>query len=365
MYPPAGTMTEPAEGKPVSGPTVLVEEGPGWVMITLNRPGALNSLNLDMVRSLQAALKNAAASGAVRLVLLRGAGARGFCAGGDIKSMARAVREGDLEGALQFLREEYALDLFIHRFPRPVVVLAHGITMGGGLGLAAGADVVAASETTLMAMPETRIGFFPDVGATGWLFAKCPPGYAEFLGLTGYEMKGAECVRLGLASDLIPGRQLEAITALLKAQALSLPRERRRAGKQIRALLAPFISKAIPSNPDMDQWVQEYFQGKASILGLLEELRACSIQDTLCEGVFTRLSERSPTAVCLTLALLRGNENRSLESVFETDLRAAAFLLGHPDFTEGVRARVLDKDDHPVWRPARFEELSPRDLPSL
>ena len=144
--------------------------------IVLNRPEALNSLSYEMITLIRKAVEQAAADETVRLLLFYGIGERGFCAGGDIKAMARDVREGRVERALHFLAEEYALDLAIHRYPKPVVVLADGITMGGGLGLTAGADFVLATERTRMAMPETRIGFFPDVGATGWLFVKCPPG---------------------------------------------------------------------------------------------------------------------------------------------------------------------------------------------
>ena len=121
-------------------------------------------------------------------MVICGAGDRGFCAGGDLKELTRAVQAGAVHLADQFFHDEYALDLMLHQCPKPVVVLAHGITMGGGLGLAAGADIVVATETTRMAMPETRIGFFPDVGGTGWLFTKCPPGYPEYLALTGYEL---------------------------------------------------------------------------------------------------------------------------------------------------------------------------------
>ena len=118
------------------------------------------------------------------------------------------MQAGEAWRADQFFQEEYALDLAIHEFPKPVVVLADGVTMGGGLGLAAGADLVIATERTRIALPETRIGFFPDVGATGWLFTKCPPGYPEFLALTGYEIQGAECLRLGLATDFTQSSRL-------------------------------------------------------------------------------------------------------------------------------------------------------------
>ena len=334
----------------------------GFVMtIILNRPEALNTLNLDAVRQIRRAIDEGAASEQVRLILLRSAG-RAFCAGGDIKFMLQAVRDRETDRALRFLREEYDLDLLIHGLPKPVVVMAHGITMGGGLGLAAGADLVLATEQTRMAMPETRIGFFPDVGATGWMFAKCPPGFPEFLGLTGYEMRGAECVRMGLADCLIPSARLDEAIAVIERAGSGLPREKDRATKEIRALLEPVIENDIPSNPNMDQWVREYFEGKVSVPELLNDLRQCNIQGTLCDDVFASLSERSPTGVVLTLDLLRHNERRPMKLVYQTDIEAARFMLTHHDFAEGVRARLLDKDNNPQWRPDRFENVGPLDL---
>jgi enoyl-CoA hydratase len=330
--------------------------------ITLNRPEALNTLNLDVVRQIRRAIDEGAASDQVRLILLRSAGGRAFCAGGDIKFMSQAVRDREVDRALLFLREEYDLDLLIYGLPKPVVVMAHGITMGGGLGLAAGADLVLATEQTRMAMPETRIGFFPDVGATGWMFAKCPPGFPEFLGLTGYEMRGAECVRLGFADGLVPSAQLDEAIAVIERAGFGLSREKELATKEIRTLLKPLIEDDIPSNPDMDQWVREYFKGKSSVPELLDDLRQCSIQGTLCDDVFASLSERSPTGVVLTLDLLRHNERRPMESVYQTDIEAARFMLTHHDFAEGVRARLLDKDDNPQWQPDRFENVGTLEL---
>ena len=197
---------------------VLVIRHPGLMGLVLNRPRVLNTLNREMIRLLTLGLEEALVASDVKLVVISGAGERGFCAGGDLKELTRAVQAGEVHLADQFFREEYALDLMIHQCPKPVVVLARGITMGGGLGLAAGADLVVATETTRMAMPETRIGFFPDVGGTGWLFTKCPRGYPEYLALTGYELEGAECVRLGLATHLVDSSAIDRTAA--GAQAL-------------------------------------------------------------------------------------------------------------------------------------------------
>ena len=354
-------MSPSAPGN-VSETSLRVKRKSFIMTITLDRPIALNTLNLETVRGIRRAMDDAAASDDVRLILFRGSGGQAFCAGGDIKFMSQAVRDRDVDRALRFLREEYDLDLLVRRFPKPVVVIVHGITMGGGLGLAAGADLVLATEQTRMAMPETRIGFFPDVGATGWMFAKCPPGFPEFLGLTGYEIRGAECVRLGFADCLIPSVQLDKAIGVIERAGPGLPLEKDRATKEIRALLEPITEIDIPTNTDMDQWVKEYFKGKTSVYELLNNLRQCSIQGTLCDGVFASLSERSPTGVVLTLDLLRHNEHQPMKSVYETDIKAARFMLTHHDFVEGVRARLLDKDDNPQWLPARFEDVGPLDI---
>ncbi len=296
----------------------------------------------------------------MRLIVLSGAGERGFCAGGDLKGLLWAVQGGAYHRSDEFFREEYALDLLIHQFPKPVVVLADGITMGGGLGLAAGADFVVATERSRLAMPETRIGFFPDVGATGWLFAKCPPGYPEYLALTGYEMVGSEGVRLGLASHLVPSSHLAELNEALVQLSGRLAPDKGEAVQQLRGLLdsfAEFASMDPPSRPELDAWVAEHFAGQRTLGEIVASLRQCSLELKVCTEVFQRLSERSPTALALTLKLLRANEGRPLPEVFEREIRAGRFMIQHPDYLEGIRARLIDRDDKPRWHPASIEAL--------
>jgi enoyl-CoA hydratase/carnithine racemase len=330
--------------------------------ITLNRPRVLNTLNLEMIRLLRQAFDEALSGDDFQFVLLLGAGDQGFCAGGDLKALAQAVRDREISRADEFFREEYALDLLINQFTKPVLVLADGVTMGGGLGLAAGAALVLATERTRIAMPETRIGFFPDVGATGWLFEKCPPGYPEYLALTGYEMRGEEAVRLGLATHLTQAALLPETMEALAQFPGGLPSSQEEAVGWLTAYLAGFFEKNIPARPEMDAWVATHFAGKASLGKIMESLSRCSLEDPqvgqLCAGVFQRLSERSPTALHLTLKLLRLNEGRPLPEVLATEARAAHFMVQHPDYLEGIRARILDKDDRPRWRPATLEEAA-------
>jgi enoyl-CoA hydratase len=338
-------------------PPVLIKRRAGLLALVLNRPRVLNTLNREMIRRLRLALDEALVEDEVSLVVICGAGERGFCAGGDLKELTRAVKEGAVDLADQFFREEYALDLLIHRYPKPVVVLAHGITMGGGLGLAAGADLVVATEQTRMAMPETRIGFFPDVGGTGWLFTKCPPGYPEYLALTGYELEGAECVRLGLATHLARSARLPELREALKNCAGKLPAEKPDAVAELKSVLAPFTMEDIPPNPELDVWVAARFAGQDSLVALMAALNQCSPELKLCEDVCRRLGERSPTALALTLQLLRANEGRPLPEVFHREALAAHFMITHPDYLEGIRARILDKDDQPRWQPDSIDAV--------
>jgi enoyl-CoA hydratase len=341
-----------------NSPTVLVRRTKAVLHLILNRPGAINSLTLDMLRIIAAEFDKAGSDNAVKLVVISGSGAKGFCAGGDIKIMAQAVTENDIEPVMSFLKVENRLDLAIYNFHKPVVVFAHGITMGGGLGLSAGADILAVNETTRMAMPETRIGFFPDVGATGWLFKKCGKGYPEFLGLTGYELLGPECVRVGLADCLISSAQFDRALDAVIDHSPELPSGRRAAASALAEILRPFTQPDIPARKDMDGWIEEYFADKTSVLDILKNLKACSGQNDLCEGVFARLSERSPLSVVMTLKCLRSDEHKDLAEVYESDLRVARFLMTQHDFGEGVRARLIDKDNQPHWDPESFEKAA-------
>lgn len=340
----------------VKGPAVrTTAEGP-LVTIELNRPHVLNSLSLDMIRIIRDSLEEAESEESCKCVLLCGSGEKAFCAGGDIKTVARSVEKGDFSAAERFFEEEYALDLLIHRFPKALVVIADGITMGGGLGLAAGADMVIATERTRMAMPETGIGFFPDVGATGWLFTRCPKGYPEFLGLTGHELKGADSVRCGMASHLVRSEALKALVNEWRALLTSIS-SAEEALSAMRTIVAKECEREIPEEPQMDVWIEEHFSGKSSFREILDSLKNSHTGKRFCQEVLETLAKHSPTALMLTFLLLRLNQGRPLEEVFQAERRAAAFMIRHPDCLEGVRAQVIEKDHHPNWTPRGIDEV--------
>jgi len=338
------------------GNDVLLYLGKNMASIILNRPKSINSLNVSMVEAITGYLEEAAENSACKFILFYGLGQKGFCAGGDVKDLAKKALAGRFAEVNLFYRKEYAMDQLVHDFPKPVVVIADGVTMGGGLGIAAGADIVIATERTRMAMPEARIGFFPDVGATGWLFSRCPRGYPEYLGLTGYEMKGKECVRLGLATHYAESAALPRIVSLMENYVYD--HRRKSVSADILQLLSAYLNSDIPANTEMDKWVKKYFEGKDNLKEIIELLRNCSEEEQLCADVFAGLAQRSPTALVLTLKLLRHNEGKDLADVFDTELKAAQFIARHPDYIEGVRARLIDKDDKPRWRPDNLDAVS-------
>jgi len=341
---------------------VIMRRTSAGMSIILNRKEALNSLTLEMVRLISGYLHEAQTDDKCRLVLFYGLGEMGFCAGGDIKHIARCVQSDNMEEINQFFVEEYNLDLMIHQFPKPVIVIADGVTMGGGLGIASGADWVVATERTRMAMPETRIGFFPDIGATGWMYSKCPQGYPEYLGLTSFEMKGSECVRVGFATHLAHSNMLDDLIQAIetfKTEGIS-------SSKELLPLLMKdlkiYLDRNIPPMPEVDTWVKEYFAGRTSLQEIIDSLKVCHILLSPCEGITSGLSERSPTALALTLKLLRHNEHLPMNKVYEADFRAMQFIIRHPDFREGIRARLIDKDNQPRWNPDSIDKVDLSDL---
>jgi len=325
--------------------------------IMLNRPQALNSLNLEMIRLLTTYVRDTLSDPDCRFILFYGHGSKGFCAGADVKELAQAALNKDEARLLAFYREEYALDLMIHNAAKPIIVLAEGVTMGGGLGIAAGADLTVATDSTRMAMPETLIGFFPDVGATGWMFKRCPRGYPEYLGLTGYHLTGGECVRLGLATHLVRAGCIPDIIQTVEGCRPDRNMTREVLVAWLLSQMAPFLADPVPADPDMDAWVDRHFAEKRTIADVVASLRRDDSEDEIRDRALKDISERSPTALAVTLRMLRYNESRAMQEVFAAELKAARYLSRHPDYVEGIRARIIDRDNRPRWRPDTIEAV--------
>jgi len=339
-------VTDPA---PSDESRVLMRAAGGLGCLTLNRPRALNALDLGMIGDLAAALDAWEHDTDVDLVLLDGAGDRGLCAGGDVRGLYEQIRSGDPEGAGQFFRAEYAVNARIAEYPKPIVVLADGITMGGGIGLAGHATIRIVTERSKLAMPETRIGFTPDVGGT-WLLARAPGRLGEYLALTGATMDASDAIYVGLADHFVPSANLDGLRDALETRAdPSSPTE----------LVLLFDETPEPSHLAAQRpWIDEAFAGE-TVAEIVDRLRARPESEA--SSAADVLGEVSPTGLAVTLAAVR--RARELP-----DLRAALaqeyglvmwFATSQPDLLEGIRAQLVDKDRTPRWQPATIRELTP------
>lgn len=322
-------------------PSVIVEQRGRLGVVTLNRPRAINALDLEMVRLAQRALDRWASDDSVGAVLVTGAGDRGLCAGGDLRGMYRSARDGTNE-SVDFWREEYALDHTIATYGKPVVALMDGVVLGGGVGVSAHASHRVVTERTSVGMPETRIGFVPDVGGT-WLLSRAPGELGTHLALTAASADGTDTIDLGMADVLVPCDRLPDLETALETEAPDTVLDR--------------LSVAPPPSalPARKTWIDAAYTGD-DVLAIVERLRASGVEEA--RQAADDIEARSPTAVTLTLAALRRAATLpDLRAALDQDLAVSTFLLGVPDMAEGIRAQVIDKDRSPRWTPATLADV--------
>ncbi len=327
-------------------------------LITLNRPRALNALSLDMVRALTGTLRAWAHDARVDAVALRGMGKEGpfgaFCAGGDIRFFHQAALAGDPR-IEDFFTEEYALNHRVHRYPKPYVVFMDGIVMGGGMGIAghgAAGSLRIATERTKMAMPETAIGLFPDVGG-GWFLARCPGRLGEYLALTGQVIGGADAVAAGLADLLVDSGELPALWAQLSTGGVEEVQALRARGR------APAASALQARAGDIDRVFGLPTVGE--IVATLEGEGAAG--DDWARETAATLRKRSPLMLHVVLEQVRRARVMSLaeDLRMERDMVRRCFTLrpgAASETVEGIRALAVDKDHAPRWQPARIEDVT-------
>ena len=346
MASPTASMTDP-------NAEVLVRRRESLLHLTLNRPRAINALNRDMVETVAAATHAAGTSNATA-ILLDGAGERGFCGGGDVKAMAT---EG-VDAVAAFLRAEYTADYRVATSPVPVVSIMDGITMGGGIGLGGHAHVRVVTERSRLAMPETRIGIAPDVGGH-LLLARAPGRLGELLAMTSGSMTAGDAIALGFADHFVPSANLQQLGEALTS------------GEDPEAVVARFAEPA----PESDllcarDWFDEIAENAlershASAtddpVGAARRLIAALEESTRSEARETAASVRGvcPFSVAVTLAQIDRTRRDGLDlaDVLADDLRIVSRLVARPDFAEGVRAQILEKDGSPSWNPAAIEQV--------
>lgn len=345
---------------------ILTEVIGGLGVITLNRPKALNALSLEMVRELTAVLSGWATEHHVLGVLMRGSGrldekgqphgAVHFCAGGDIRFMYEAAITGDL--ALDdFFTEEYALDHLIHHYPKPVIAWMEGITMGGGMGLVQGATLRVATESVRLAMPETRIGLFPDVGG-GYFLSRCAGALGEYLGVVGPHLHVTDALTLGLADVHAQSSCLASMLEGFHLQPLASSEELvPRAMHYTATHGLPVIPEATVT-AHLDQ-INRHFS-----LPTMVDIEASLQADDSewAQAVLRQMAGHSPLMMCVTLEQIRRARSMSLAQVFrmERDIVRNCFTLHRgkdSETAEGVRALVIDKDQAPKWRHASLKDV--------
>jgi enoyl-CoA hydratase/carnithine racemase len=289
--------------------------------VTLNRPAALNALTLGMIEGLARWLDAWEHDPRIRMVVLRGAGERAFCSGGDIRVLHD--NRGTAVNA-HFMAAEYALDYRIHTYPKPTVAFIDGIVMGGGMGLAQGAKLRIVGERTRMAMPETAIGLFPDVGGS-WFLSRTPGHVGLYLGLAGPTIGAADALYCGLADRYVGGAPLGP-------------------GEVERMRLA----------------IDRHF-GQPGVAAILESLRAESSPEFAewAARTVTALERSSPTMLGVTFEQIRRGATMSLAECFRMELNLILAAFEHGDFVEGIRAMIVDKDRNPRWSPATLAEVDP------
>uniref|UniRef100_A0ABI7ZCK7 3-hydroxyisobutyryl-CoA hydrolase n=2 Tax=Felis catus TaxID=9685 RepID=A0ABI7ZCK7_FELCA len=369
---------------------VLLERRGCAGVITLNRPKFLNALNLNMIRHIYPQLKNWEQDPETFLIIIKGAGGKAFCSGGDIRVISEAGRANQ-KIAQDFFREEYRLNNAIGSCQKPYVALIHGITMGGGVGVSVHGQFRVATEKSLFAMPETAIGLFPDVGG-GYFLPRLQGKLGYFLALTGFRLKGRDVYAAGIATHFVDSEKLgmleedlialkspskENIADVLEAYHTKEPRTK----DQI--LQNDALFREIPrfggAKSQQQRTNSKIDQDKSFILEEhMDKINSCFSANTV-EQIIENLQQdgssfaleqlkvinkMSPTSLKITLRQLMEGSSKTLQEVLIMEYRLSQACMGGHDFHEGVRAVLIDKDQSPKWKPANLKEVTEEDLNS-
>jgi enoyl-CoA hydratase/carnithine racemase len=351
-------------------------------IITLNSPKTLNALNTSMIEALHSLLKQWREDDEVKCIFLQG-GEKAFCAGGDVKQLHDTLKKNntnesqspklsnlgpDLASApetklnpdcLDFFIKEYQLDYAIHRYPKPIVVWGDGVVMGGGIGIMVGASHRVVTEKSKLAMPEISIGLYPDVGGSYFL-NKMPKGWGEYLGLTGARLSAGDALFLGLADYFITSDLKNQILEKLIAGPWSDDHKKNKsfiantlALKKMSSSSAPPQSEAFKHNHLISEMAEaksvEEFSAKITKLADHHEWLQPSVK------IF---KTGSPSSAAIIFEQLKRTKNMSLEDTFRSELNLSLQCTLHPDFAEGVRALLVDKDQNPKWYPSSFKDIT-------
>lgn len=328
---------------------ILNREGHAGTIL-MNRPKALNALDIGMIRNFAAAIAQWKDDASVKLVLLEGAGGRAFCAGGDVRAVREAAVAGDRAPVAAFFTEEYAVNEGIALFGKPWISLVDGVCMGGGIGLSLHNGPRVVSEHALLAMPETAIALFPDVG-TSHILPKLPGAIGIWLALTGARLAGADSVHAGLSTHYVLRENFPALRAALV--------ETGDAGV-VERFAAPLPEASFEPHRAA---IQRCFS-RSSVLAIIAALEAEGTEWAAAQVKILR--RMSPTSLSVSLELLRRGATMNLRGCLDEELKLTRTVVhDHPDFREGVRSVLVDKDGAPNWTPKTLEEVEPAAILAL
>lgn len=352
-------MTDVLTAEPVLFDELPTACGRRFGLATLNAPASLNALSLAMVQALTPALRAWGADPAIAGVVLQAAGEKAFCAGGDLRELYQSMQRcgaGPNPYAHGFFAQEYQLDHLIHSYAKPVLCWGHGIVMGGGIGLLAGASHRVVTATSKLAMPEISIGLYPDVGGS-WFLRRMPGRVGLFLALTGAPLNAADALFCGLA-DVHVGTHRDDLLAAIGAARWS------DTAADNRAELSRLLARHAATTPAPSRVRQHFDQINALMAGddlqdIAARLRALQSEDPWLAGAAATFAKGSPTSAALAFALWQRVHHLSLAEVFRLEFRVSLGCCAHPDFAEGIRALLIDKDRLPRWSPAALEHVTP------
>jgi enoyl-CoA hydratase len=328
-------------------PEVLFEERGAAGIVTLNRPKALNALTHGMVRLIATRLDEWEGNAAITRIVLRGAGERAFCAGGDIRSLHDAIKAGETAGARAFWREEYQLNIRLKRYPKPIVAILDGIVMGGGVGLSFHGSHRVATEKLMFAMPEVGIGFFPDVGAT-WLLPRLPGFTGDWLALTGSRIGAGDALALGLATGMAASADVPALIGTLADGSLAVD-------DALSRHAAPVPEAPVRANRAM---IDHAFGG-GSVGDTLARLDAAAARSAFAREAAAQMRTKCPFSQGVAREQMRLGPRLTFEQAMAVEYRIVCRVGLSANFLEGVRAVIVDRDNRPSWSPARLEEVDP------
>lgn len=316
--------------------------------LVLDRPQALNALDLAMIRDLAEPLAAWARDGSVRRVVVASGSPKAFCAGGDIRAIREFALDGDADSIRQYFAEEYALDLLIAEYPKEYVAVIDGYALGGGLGISVHGSERIVSEHAVAAMPETAIGFFPDVGASYFL-PRLQGELGAYLGLTGARLSGSDVVASGLATRFIPRERLADATAALAS------------GVDSDSVWGAY-AEDVPALGLPLERIDAVFAGH-DVTAILDRLE--HEPGEWAGAARAALAAASPTSLAVTLRLIRQGASDGLADCLARELDLATTVTKTEDFAEGVRAALVDKDRSPRWRPAAAADVGPDAIEEL